>query len=769
MGWKDISIKTKLLSIFSLAVAIFAITMFLVMRDLYFIGSNAEELSKPRQDTVLLAAEVAHLQWALNVQNFVLMDGTKPLNAAVDGKLCNFGKWFYGGGRDKLQGEVPSLRPIFEQLDNLHLTLHQSAVNIRHAIVEKDMREAHRIFEEVTLPLLGQIQGLLTKARETVNSITDNTINVLRERLSTITRVALLMSGLFVVVALFSVTMLTSSIAKPLAKLTALARQLAGGVFVHVDINQEDEVGQLAGAFNAMTSELKEKLGFAQGIMRGLTTAFVVCDVQGRISHVNQRMLDLWGRTGKKDEYLGMDTGEFFYGAAGKATILQHVLQEKEPIMAQSARRQNLAGQDLHLVVSVSPLWDLDGNLMGAFALQTDVSDIRSQQLRMEALNKRIYQSAQEAGGISRQQSEAFRDLFRQLETTAALAGEQADSAGAAASGIRHMTETMRLMARQARETIENTRSMRHEADEGVDILQQTIHCIGQVTAQTARIAEDMQALDGHAEEIGGILDLIKDIADQTNLLALNAAIEAARAGEAGRGFAVVADEVRKLAEKTMQATDQVAKAVEAIQQGVRISAQGTSEAVGLTRQSTDLANTSGERLQRIRAMSHSAEEHSVNIAQATEEQCAASEHSLAMMENVSMQSEAVTNNMHSSTQHASNLRDLSEELHNIVDSMRDERRQHPRFRCQGWKVAWVDSDGNKGEATMCEVGRDGMRLNVDKADWAVDDTLEISVSEGPLAEALHKRQAKVCWREKGQAGLGLLKPLDMDLQGMVG
>ena len=243
------------------------------------------------------------------------------------------------------------------------------------------------------------------------------------------------------------------------------------------------------------------------------------------------------------------------------------------------------------------------------------------------------------------------------------------------------MVEIMSEVAAAAGRAAGDSKSAEEEAGSGVEVVRETIACIARVAEQTAAVAEGMEELGAHAAGIGHILELITDVADQTNLLALNAAIEAARAGEAGRGFAVVADEVRKLAEKTMQATTDVAAAVRAIRQGVDAGSAATERAVELTRQTTQLADSSGERLNRILDVSRQVADTVAGIAKATEEQAASGGRMLESIKSISDKARDTTDNMQASDGHVRDLSALSGELKKIIDGMRGERRAEPRFQ----------------------------------------------------------------------------------------
>ncbi len=224
----------------------------------------------------------------------------------------------------------------------------------------------------------------------------------------------------------------------------------------------------------------------------------------------------------------------------------------------------------------------------------------RAKEAQVSHLLSTMQRVSQEAEGIAEQVASASGRFSKQLAALSCNAEQEQRQMSSMASSIRDMGDAASEVASSAASASEGTDKANVEAERGAQMVKDSIAAIQHVNATAASMLANMQTLGTQAEAVGQILSVISDIADQTNLLALNAAIEAARAGEAGRGFAVVADEVRKLAEKTMHATGDVEKNIAGMQQAVQTSIQGMEEAAQHVRHATDLAHKSGSTLQTI-------------------------------------------------------------------------------------------------------------------------------------------------------------------------
>ena len=360
-----------------------------------------------------------------------------------------------------------------------------------------------------------------------------------------------------------------------------------------------------------------------------------------------------------------------------------------KPIIKCDAFAQRVALGDLGSTLSHESRNEI-GSL--AMSLRSMVSALRERIAHAEeATNKAEAQSAlaaqasreAEAAKLAAEKakSEGMRQAGDQLlsiveqakRTSANLSGHIKRATQGAQDQQQQLTETSLAMdqlnqvvlevARNSTDTNESANAARHKAVEGSGIVNKVISAISEVDKKATTLRDSLGHLGEQAEGIGRIMSVITDIADQTNLLALNAAIEAARAGEAGRGFAVVADEVRKLAEKTMQATGEVGTAVRAIQNGTAENIHGMEEASGAVTSSTDLATSAGESLREIVTIASGTAEKIHSIAVAAEEQSASCEQITRATESIHQ----VANDTLATMQEASQA---VKEINGIVDQV---------------------------------------------------------------------------------------------------
>ena len=508
--------------------------------------------------------------------------------------------------------------------------------------------------------------------------------------------VSIMIGGAFFLIILPLSFFIVRSIVRPLSRAARVADQVAEGDFDHEPLpGGSDEIGRVCAALGAiphvLTKVTEEFNDLVSGVERGelarrvdtehFKGAYAELMAGGnQLADVYTSVIDAVPMSiVNLDEELNvrfmnaaaLEAAQLSLSEARKkkcSAIFQPQDQNEATFRAfKTGQTENgetvctPAGNHLETIYSASPLKGRDGRVLGVMKVITDLTEIKTAQRRME-------RTAMAASDIANRLASASEELSAQVEQVGAGADVQRSRMGETATAMEEMNATAAEVARNAGGAAHGLEESRTKATEGAKVLQEAVDAINDVNSQAGDLKQTMMALGEKAEAIGQVMNVITDIADQTNLLALNAAIEAARAGEAGRGFAVVADEVRKLAEKTMAATTEVGASINAIQDSARVNIATTEKATEAITKASELASRSGEVFASIVEQVEINAGRVQEIATAAEQQSAASEEVMAAATEVSRIVNETSEGMQHSSVAVRELSQMSAELNSVMN-----------------------------------------------------------------------------------------------------
>jgi len=426
------------------------------------------------------------------------------------------------------------------------------------------------------------------------------------------TRNNVIIGGIFVLLILIAaITYLVSRmILRPIAKLNYVSHEVAkGNNDVYVEINSKDEFGNLANSFNIMIQNIKESI-------------LSIKEKEHKAEQAAQKAMEAEHQANEQKEYL-----------AKKTRILL-------------AAMNKFAQGDLTVNVEVEK-HDEIGELYKGFnkSVQNIKEMIFEVTHSVEQTKRASGQILESADGIS------------------TGAHEQSAQTNDVAAAVEEMTRTIYETSKNAQSASQYSKDAAENASAGGKVVSQTVDGMLKISEAVEQVAGTVKHLGANSQMIGEIVQVINDIADQTNLLALNAAIEAARAGEQGRGFAVVADEVRKLAERTSKATKEIADMIKQIQHDTNDAVSAMDLSTKRVNDGKILASQAGSSLSQIINNTDKVSSSIDQVAAASEEQSSAAEEISKNIESI--------NNVSQQTAHdISKIAEAAEELNMLTDNL---------------------------------------------------------------------------------------------------
>ncbi len=476
--------------------------------------------------------------------------------------------------------------------------------------------------------------------------------------------------GIAIVIAIFLTIFISRNVLKQLGadpqELSDMATRVTNGDY---DINDGQEHVGVYNNILIMVEKLKETLEFSQSILSSMPIPIAVFGANNRLKYANKEMMNLLEISKKMEDCIGETSGTFMYRQENFNTATAKAIASKE-IGHLDLEYETHKGKHINVSTIAQPLIDSHNNITDVISVWQDITERVRQNKVIAESHQNMQNIAAELEQVASIASSASEELSAQIELSERGAQDQADRVATTATALEEMNATVLEIARNAGTTSDSAANVRTEATAGSESMQECVKAMVEVREESLKLQSEMGVLSEHAQAINEIMNVISDIADQTNLLALNAAIEAARAGEAGRGFAVVADEVRNLAEKTMTSTTDVGNAISAIQKSTADNTHLVIGAVEKIEKVTEMVSHAGEALLGIVSLADTTADQVRAIATASEEQSATSEEITQSVDSINNIAKDNANNMQEARKAVEELVSQTHVLSQLIEQL---------------------------------------------------------------------------------------------------
>jgi len=517
--------------------------------------------------------------------------------------------------------------------------------------------------QEVGQQMISNFQTLNANLEKTANELDESVNDVVSSAKNGIYIGMTIAVAIFIFFSFYIVPFLL----KPLHEVKNILNELAlGNIDAEITYNSKDEFGELSGMAIKLREATKEKIFAAQQIAAGVMEKVNPASDKDTLAFAFNKEVEIIERLVNEADKLSQANkegnltirGDIAKFSGGWKRIIEGVNNMLDTIVSPI----NEASEVLNVMANGDFTRSMEGNYAGDYQkIKDNVNKLK------ESMNNLIGKVAESTSELSNAASE----ISSSTEEMAAGANEQSAQTADVSSSVEEMLRTIMENTQAATRAASSAEDAGNKAKEGGDVVVETIEGINRVAEVVTKSAKTIKDLGKSSDQIGEIVQVIDEIADQTNLLALNAAIEAARAGEQGRGFAVVADEVRKLAERTTKATKEIATMIKQIQ-------KETSDAVIAIQQGTEevekgkaLANKAGEALREIIGHSQQLTDIITQLAASSEEQTAAGDQIAVNIDSINKVTQQSADGTHQISRSAEDLYNLTGNLQQLVNQFR--------------------------------------------------------------------------------------------------
>ncbi len=467
--------------------------------------------------------------------------------------------------------------------------------------------------------------------------------------------------GMFLglVIFLVAVFVISPAISKPITRMLYVIKEFSkGNLDVHLEIDSKDEFGELADALRNLREKQKEKVRAAQEIANGNFVHVEPASEMDELAFAFNKEIEVFQQLIEEEKKIVEANREGNLSVRGDESKFQgewkHFIQGINEIINAIVEPLNEARVALQKLSKGNISARMAGDYKGVYKQMQD--DINSVVDSLERIVNELQRSSENLAVSVAEINSSSEELASGAEAQSQRVSEIASATEEMAKTIMENTQHSNTIAKSAEES-------GRKAKESKKIFDETFQGIHRIDEVVSKAAATIQTLGKSSREIGEIIKVINDIAEQTNLLALNAAIEAARAGEQGRGFAVVADEVRKLAEKTTKATKEIEVMIKTIQADTNEAVLSIEEGAEEVRKDKELAKQAEKSVEEII-------EHAQKVSEVTSFLASASEEQSATSEQISKSIEDISNVAQQTAEGARRISNAAEGLYQLTESL---------------------------------------------------------------------------------------------------